>query len=236
MDFNPPDQVLHFVNEYGEDLIFWQVKAEGHATLLHSDLDWQPRLITPDLLRFAGGPTERFGAETEIPEGQRSLTDVPIVGDVILNLPEAMWLAACFSATHWARDVMDDTEGFEDDEGSELACLDVEVADDYVAEQILDRLEVEPELMARSIEALRNAADFDAGSLSELGALESDLAVVAEVKSLSRESAERASFEAWRLTIFYLIDRVCIGAPSLPVVEQTRIVWRVPEPEAPNVG
>ena len=236
VDFDPSDQVLHFVNEYGEDLIFWQVKGEDHATLLHSDLDWEPRLITPDSLRFAGGLTERLGTETEMPEGLRSLADVPTVGDVILNLPEAMWLAACFSATRWARDVTDDAEDFEDDEGFEHACIDAEVADDYVIEQILDRLEVEPELMARSIEALRNAADFDASSLSELGALESDPAVVAEVKSLSRESAESASFEALRLAIFYLIDRVYIGAPSLPLAEQIRIGWRVPEPDAPNVG
>lgn len=232
VDFDPSDQVLHFVNEYGEDLIFWQVKGEDHATLLHSDLDWEPRLITPDSLRFTGGLTERIGAE--IPKGLRSLADVPNVGDMILNLPEALWLAACFSATNWARDFMDD-DGFEDDEGSEHACAEAEVADDYVIEQILDRLEIEPELMARSIEALRNVADFDVNSLNELGALESDPAVVAEVTSLSRASVESASFEALRLAIFYLIDRVSIGVPSLPLVEQIRIVWRVPESDAPNV-
>jgi hypothetical protein len=105
-----------------------------------------------------------------------------------------------------------------------------------VIEQIFDRLEVEPELMACSIEALRHVADFDASSLSELRALESDPAVVAEVKSPSRESAESAPCEALRLAIFYLIDRVYIGAPSLPLVEQIRIVWRVPESEAPSIS
>jgi hypothetical protein len=83
VEFGASDIVLHFVNIHGEDLIFWQRQGEGYATLLHSDLDWEPHCIWPEALRFT------------------SL--VPMVGDIILEKAEAYWLAACFGATEWAR-------------------------------------------------------------------------------------------------------------------------------------
>ncbi|WP_346047929.1 DUF4365 domain-containing protein [Actinomadura chokoriensis] len=52
VDFEASDIVLHFVNEHGEDLVFWQRQGEGYATLLHSDLDWRPEFIGPETLHF----------------------------------------------------------------------------------------------------------------------------------------------------------------------------------------
>jgi hypothetical protein len=38
--------------------------------------------------------------------------------------------------------------------------------------------------------------------------------------------------EAFRLAILYLIHCIYVGGPSLPLDEQVRIVWRIPEPES----
>lgn len=229
VEFDPSDHVQHFINVYGEDLIFWQRRGEAHATLLHSDLDWDPQPMTPDSLWFGGGPTEGFGSEEPPPaEGLSSLVDVPTVGDAILDWPEAMWLAACFSATHWMRESEHESENATHS-ADEHACIEADVLEGYVLEQIVDRLEVEPDLMLRSVEALRTASDFDASLVDELGALEADPDVVKEATSLKRTDADKTSPEALRLIIFYLIDCIIVGAPSLPVEEQVTIRWRVPE-------
>ena len=86
--FAASDLALHFVNRWGEDLIFWQRQGEGCATLLHSDLDWEPRCIWPEALRV---------------NSLRVLGSVPMVADVILDKEELIWMAACFGATDWAR-------------------------------------------------------------------------------------------------------------------------------------
>lgn len=96
VEFGPSDAVMHFVNRHGEDLIFWQRQGEGYATLLHSDLGWEPRIIWPEALQF----DTRLG----LPGA------VPTVGDVILNSAEALWLAACFEATDWAREPLPEQE------------------------------------------------------------------------------------------------------------------------------
>jgi hypothetical protein len=101
--FGRSDQVLHWVNEFDEQLIFWQRPGEPHATLLHSDLDWDPVPITPSGLLMPGGspPGLEFGGD--YPEDLRRSSPIPIISGIILNMPEALWLASCFSATKWAR-------------------------------------------------------------------------------------------------------------------------------------
>ncbi|MFI6321711.1 DUF4365 domain-containing protein [Nonomuraea sp. NPDC050556] len=95
VEFEASDLVVHFVNRWGEDLIFWQRQAEGFATLLHSDLDWEPRCIWPEALRVTN---------------LRVIGPVPMVADVILDEAELMWLTACFEATGWARRPLPDRE------------------------------------------------------------------------------------------------------------------------------
>ncbi|WP_371593163.1 DUF4365 domain-containing protein [Streptomyces virginiae] len=102
VDFDPADLVLHFINIHGEDLIFWQRRGEDFATLLHSDLDWDPQRITPNMLRLFGGLTANYKLD-DLPEWMRAFANVPTVGDIILDEDEAAWLAACFGASRWAR-------------------------------------------------------------------------------------------------------------------------------------
>lgn len=93
------DYVSYFVNDSGERAIFVQKWGEGAATLLHSDLDWEPKPVK--------GPTTTM-ADTATPEQKKALTNVsidggllatPMCGDVILGRDEAKWLDACYSAS-----------------------------------------------------------------------------------------------------------------------------------------
>lgn len=98
-EFGASDLVMHFVNRWGEDLIFWQRRGEGYATLLHSDLGWEPRCIWPEALRLTGS--------------FQQVGPVPVVADIILDMTEALWLAACFEATEWAREPLPGREQVE---------------------------------------------------------------------------------------------------------------------------
>jgi hypothetical protein len=80
--------VGYFVNQHGNQLVFVQRPGEAQAVSLHSDLRWQPERISPDALRIGVD-----GARVSSAFGQ-----VPIIGDVIMNQAEALWLAACFEA------------------------------------------------------------------------------------------------------------------------------------------
>jgi hypothetical protein len=88
------DYVGYFVNQHGNQLVFVQRPGGAQAVLLHSDLRWQPERISPDALRIGVD-----GARASSVFGR-----VPIIGDVILNQAEALWLAACFEASTWLRD------------------------------------------------------------------------------------------------------------------------------------
>lgn len=86
------DYVSYFVNEYGEQLVFVYKRDEQRALLLHSDLDWEPKEVE-------GPPVAGADAKDVAPDVRRFFGDVPVVGDVILNHAEALWLKACFAAT-----------------------------------------------------------------------------------------------------------------------------------------
>ncbi|MFJ3231609.1 DUF4365 domain-containing protein [Streptomyces sp. NPDC086787] len=101
--FGPSDHVLHWVNEFDEQLIFWQRPGQSHATLLHSDLGWDPVPITPGGLLIPGGSPPGLEFGSHFPEELQRGIPFPVIGNVILNMPEALWLASCFSATQWAR-------------------------------------------------------------------------------------------------------------------------------------
>ncbi|MCZ4094979.1 hypothetical protein O3W51_01400, partial [Streptomyces sp. H39-C1] len=58
-------------------------------------------------------------------------------------------------------------------------------------------------------------------------------APVVQVNKLSRATVpteDDIDPGAFRLAVLYLIHRIYVGGPSLPLEEQVRIVWRVPEP------
>ncbi len=206
VEFGPSDIVQHFVNVYGEDLIFWQRQGEGFATLLHSDLDWHPQHIGPEHLH---------------PDGQPGLfPGVPVVAGTILNTAEALWLAACFDATHWAR---------------QPAVADpplhsnLDARDNYVAKRVERRLWVEPDVLTRSIQKLRAETAIDHDLAANATKLESDSEAYAEALSKPwREMSDKAR----RIVTFYLVKEVRVGSPALPIDKQFRIFWQCPPPAA----
>jgi hypothetical protein len=203
VEFGPSDIVMHYVNVYGEDLIFWQRRGEGYATLLHSDLDWKPEYVDPELLHLEKLP---------------GLLPAPTVGDVILETAEALWLAACFGATGWARQPLPDGQSLE---------TRLEVFDSYVTNRAQRRLQSDPDILSRSIDLLYTDFEADKASMAEIQELESDAMVRAEALSTPwNEMSPRAQ----RLTTLYLVKNVAIGATSLPINQQFRIIWRCERP------
>ncbi|MCP2293327.1 protein of unknown function (DUF4365) [Nocardia amikacinitolerans] len=204
VEFGPSDIVQHHVNVFGEDLIFWQRRGEGFATLLHSDLDWYP---------------EHIGPEHFYPNGRPGLLPgMSVVADKILSKAEAQWLAACFDAAQWARKPAVDEPPLH---------TNIDARGNYVARRIEHRLRVEPDALTRSIQVLRTetATDHDLAALAT--ELESDADASAEALSKPwRGMSDRAR----RLVEFYLVKEVRVGLPSLPIDEQFRIVWRCPRP------
>ncbi|SPL94673.1 unnamed protein product [[Actinomadura] parvosata subsp. kistnae] len=103
---------------------------------------------------------------------------------------------------------------------------------EYVLARVLDRIEAEPDLMQRSILAMREEGELDPDIVAELGPLESDPSIVSQVNKLSRATVttmDDIEPKAFRLVILYLIHRIYVGGPSLPPDQQIRILWRIPE-------
>ncbi|MFJ5633899.1 DUF4365 domain-containing protein [Streptomyces goshikiensis] len=240
-EFDPADHVLHFVNGDDDDLIFWKRPGDAVATLLLSAQEWEPTWVTLESLMRSelSMPEERNGRE--IPD-----LDLWTAEDLGLNQSEIMWVAACFTSTRQADQGPEDALGEPIDCEGCLSCTGQEPAEhgrigadvlhEYVLGCILDRIEAEPDLMQRSILAMREEPDLEADIVAELGSLETEPRVVRQVNRLSRatvETAEDIDPDSFRLAILYLIHRIYVGGPSLPLEEQVRIVWRVPEPTSP---
>ena len=240
VEFDPADHVLHFVNGDDEDLIFWKSPGDATATLLLSAQGWDPVLVSLESL---------MRSEIEIPEeisgGGPVDPDLWTAEDLGLSRSEIMWAASCFISTRQA------DEGPEDDLVGPVECegcpsctgeepvehgrIEADVLHDYVLARILDRIEAEPDLLERSILAMREDAGLAPEIVAELGPLESEPRIVRQVNKLSRATVETTDDivpEVFRLAILYLIHRVYIGGPSLPLDEQVRIVWRIPEPKS----
>jgi hypothetical protein len=116
-----------------------------------------------------------------------------------------------------------------DDDGQEHghASIPADEADAFVAEKITQRLDAEPGLVWRAYRALHDAPDLDPELLEEVGELEADEHTV--------EAALAASGTLWpvlpgvakRLVALYLIKRVQIMQPWLPLDQQLHITWRL---------
>ncbi|MEU3655693.1 DUF4365 domain-containing protein [Streptomyces sp. NPDC032161] len=241
-EFDPADHVLHFVNGDDDDLIFWKRPGDAVATLLLSTQEWEPAWVTLESL---------MRSELSMPEGWngRRIPDPDLwtAEDLGLNQSEIMWVAACFASTRQA------DEGPEDELVEAVECegcpsctgeapkehgrIEADVIHAYVLARVLDRIDAEPDLVQRSIGAMREETDLEPNIVAELGSLETDPRVVRQVHKLSRATVETVDDiepEAYRLAIIYLIHCIYVGGPSLPLDEQVRIVWRVPEPTTPT--
>ncbi|QRN80852.1 MAG: DUF4365 domain-containing protein [Nocardiopsis sp. BM-2018] len=209
VEFAPSDVVMHFVNEHDEVLVFWRRLGEHGATLLHSDLDWEPQYVTPGSLTLVGGR-------------------VPAFGDLILDPSEIMWLLACFQATEAASLLAASEKKGEGDieEEGEHGDIGAEVLDGLVFERILERIEAEPGLVERSVKVLRDQT-LSAELMRDLEVLESDPEVVREVMDVARSNVDEMSDEGRRLLVIYLVDRILVGGPA---EDHVRIVWTIPEP------
>jgi hypothetical protein len=207
VEFDPSDMVMHFVNEHDEVLVFWRRFGEIGATLLQSDLDWEPHYFTPDSFTLIDGK-------------------IPAVADIVLDSSEIMWLLACFKATEaaglWSASEEDDVE-VEGEHGN----IEADALDELVFERILVRIEAEPDLVERSVKVMRDRT-LSLELMRDLEILESDPEVVHEVMNVDRSNAGGMSYDGRRLTVIYLLDKIRIGGPSADHVE---IDWWVPEPD-----
>ena len=196
---------MHFINYWGEELIFWQCRGEGFATLLHSDLGWVPEYVGPEMLRFHSV------------ESQPGLGEFAVLGDTILNDAEVLWIAACFTATAWAVSLLliVNTLPFgrrwriTTSSGGSSGALRPSPVWSFGCAAVMHASQ-------------RPESDF----ATEIRELESSKKVVREAMAASEETWSEMSFEAKRLVLAYLIDQVSIGARTDPIDQQIQIVWR----------
>ncbi|MFI9237640.1 DUF4365 domain-containing protein [Streptomyces sp. NPDC053079] len=237
-EFDPADHVLHFVNGDDEDLIFWKRPGDAVATQLLSTQGWQPVWVSLESLMRSELSMPEDGRDTGLAD-----PDLSTAEDLELSRSEIMWAASCFISTRQADEGPED--GLVDpvecqgcpscagEEFEEHGRIEADVIHDYILTRILDRIEAEPGLMQRSILAMREDDRLETDVVAELGPLESEPRIVRQVNKLSRARVATMGNiepEAFRLAILYLIHRIYVGGPSLPLDEQVRIVWRIPEP------
>ncbi|MEU4288815.1 DUF4365 domain-containing protein [Kribbella sp. NPDC026596] len=236
VDFDVADHVLHFTNGYDEDLIFWKRPGESIATLLLSAHEWEPYLVSLESLMRSEIPQleDETGGSSKDRQGD---FDLSTAEDLELSQSETMWVISCFISTRQADEGAEDLIDPGECEGCsscsdnvEHANIAVDDADSYVIASILERIEAEPDLLDRSILAMREDDELDPEIVAELGPLEADPRIVRQVTKLSRARLEDTAPEAFRLALLYLIRRIYVFGPSLPLEEQVRIEWRIPKP------
>jgi hypothetical protein len=125
-----------------------------------------------------------------------------------------------------------------DDASGLHAEVDADDADEYVISRILDRLATEVNILGRSAAELRrNISLQDPEVEAEIRRLESDASVLGEAMVASPDTWKELSFEAQRLVLHYMIDKVIVGPPTLDSHEEMlKIEWRVPAPVKDQAG
>ncbi|MFC5027542.1 DUF4365 domain-containing protein [Streptomyces sp. DSM 41987] len=237
-EFDPSDHVLHFVNGDDEDLIFWKSPGAAVATLLLSTQGWNTAWVTLESLMRSTPPLLQDGDTTKPTD-----PDLWTAEELELSQSEIMWVAACFMSTRQAdegpeSDLIepDECEGCPSCTGEDFVehgRIEADVIHAYVLACMLNRIEAEPDLVQRSILAMRKDITLQPAVIAELGSLETEPRFVRQVNKLSRATVpteDDIDPGAFRLAVLYLIHRIYVGGPSLPLEEQVRIVWRVPEP------
>ncbi|RKT86913.1 protein of unknown function [Saccharopolyspora antimicrobica] len=91
----PRDYVAYAPNIHGEQMVFIQRWEAERSLLLHVDLDWQPIEITREDLLLPGTDEHRRRMPHE------TLRNTPLIGDIILDVNEAIWIMSCFMNSEW---------------------------------------------------------------------------------------------------------------------------------------
>ncbi|WP_406344905.1 hypothetical protein [Streptomyces sp. NBC_00648] len=103
----------------------------------------------------------------------------------------------------------------------------------YGCQEILRRLDREPNLLAESIRAMRADEAMDREDRAEMLENESDLSLMREVMIVTPDTWDEVSEEAHHMVFGYLIKQISpVGPLGLPDAERFRIIWRIPESPA----
>lgn len=223
----------------------WRVLKEGEAGRLKSarelalsdgwggdDGKWTPELVAGTLVNpfvaiqidsSLAAPHEPFISEDEwVQVGMRVIEEsgAEFFLRALLKTLKGDYVGAEGGAPFGYSD-----PGYETDEAYE--------AFQYSSEQILRRLGAEPNLLQRSIAAMRADKTLTAEDRTEMLRVESDLALMREVMTVTPETWHEVSEEAHFVVFMYLVkEGSTAGRPNLPPAQRFKITWRVPEPAA----
>jgi len=101
----------------------------------------------------------------------------------------------------------------------------------YSSEQIVRRLRAEPNLLQRSIVAMRADETLSSEDRAEMLRVETDLSLMREVMTATPETWDEISEEAHFAVFMYLVkEGKTVGRPGFPPAQRYQITWRVPEP------
>jgi hypothetical protein len=115
------------------------------------------------------------------------------------------------------------------DDGQEHghASISADEADAFIGEKVLQRLDSEPDLIQRAQHAAEVMVVPDPGLAVEVRELEANQHTLEAALAASRTTWPVLSEDAKRLVILYLIKRVTVGEPWLPLEQQIQITWRL---------
>jgi hypothetical protein len=116
-----------------------------------------------------------------------------------------------------------------DDDGQEHghASIPADEADAFISERILQRLNSEPDLIRLAQQAAQVMGDLDPELAAELTEHEANQHTLEAALAASRTTWPVLSDDGKRLVILYLIKRVTIREPWLPLEQQIQITWRL---------
>lgn len=109
--------------------------------------------------------------------------------------------------------------------------LEAQAAFQYGCQEILRRLNREPNLLAESIRAMRADTTMDRDDRAEMLENESDPSLMREVMIVTPDTWDEVSEEAQHMVFGYLIQQISPVRPAGPPgSDRFTIVWRIPEP------
>ncbi|MET7638772.1 hypothetical protein [Streptomyces sp. NPDC005438] len=109
--------------------------------------------------------------------------------------------------------------------------LEAHAAFQYGCQEILRRLNREPNLLAESIRAMRTDTTMDRDDRAEMLENESDPSLMREVMIVTPDTWDEVSEEAQHMVFGYLIQQISPVHPvGPPGSDRFTIVWRIPEP------